>query len=88
MLKKYSTLEEVRNPKNQLYLYYILHRNINEKSMQSFFKNRNYNFGWLKKEKGYKSLFTKGVEDSIEFEDQNPIFRVYNAQFRSSFGIK
>ena len=87
MLKKYSTLEEVRNPKNQLYLYYILHRNINEKSMQSFFKNRNYNFGWLKKEKGYKSLFTKGVEDSIEFEDQNPIFQVYNAQFRYSFGI-
>lgn len=87
MLKKYSTLEEVRNPKNQLYLYYILHRNINEKSIQSFFKNRNYNFGWLKKEKGYKSLFTKGVEDSIEFEDQNPIFQVYNAQFRYSFGI-
>ncbi len=87
MLSKNVSLELVRHPKHQLYLYYIIHININKKGLSSFFKNGYYNFGWLKKDIGYKSLYSNGLEDSLEFENSNPIFQVYNSQFRYSLGI-
>jgi len=45
------------------------------------------NFGWLAKETGYKSLFTKGIKDCQFFSNTNPIFQVYNQQFRYNLGI-
>jgi len=84
---KQPTLEEIREVKTQLYLYYIIHKRIYNKDFHSFFKNGYLNFGWLAKETGYKSLFTKGIKDCQFFSNTNPIFQVYNQQFRYNLGI-
>ena len=85
--KKQPLFEEIREVKVQLYLYYILHSRIYEKEYWSFFKNGYFNFGWLAKEPKYKTLFTKGIEGCIYFPHSNPIFQVYNQQFRYNLGI-
>ena len=46
-----------------------------------FFKN-GYNFGWLDKEKGFKSIFDK------DGEKPNPIFQTYSSQFRYNLGLQ
>jgi len=86
-LVKQPVLEEIREVKSQLYLYYIIHKRIYNKDFYSFFKNGYLNFGWLAKETGYKSLFTKGIEGCQYFPNSNPIFQVYNQQFRYNLGI-
>lgn len=77
----------VRNVKQQLYLYYIIHEQIYGKAFDSFFKNYNFNFGWLAKENGYKSHFSAGIEHFSYSPDENPIFQLYNSQFRYNSGI-
>jgi hypothetical protein len=85
--RKYEDFSEIRHVKDHLYLYYIITERIYEMSFEQFFKNDNYNFGWLKKETGYKSLFSGGIEDCQYFPSNNPIFQVYNQQFRYNLGL-
>ena len=84
--KKQPAFEEITNVKHQLYLYYIMHTRIYNKQYNSFFKN-GYNFGWLSKEKGFKSLFVNGIEDCRYFHTTNPIFQTYDSQFRYNLGL-
>jgi len=85
--KKHPLFEEIREVKEQLYLYYIIHNRIYDKEYWSFFKNGYYNFGWLAKETKYKTLFSKGIKDCQYFHHSNPIFQVYNQQFRYNLGL-
>lgn len=87
LLKKQPNLSEVRNIKEQLYLYYILHLRILKKGYSSFFKNGD-NFGWLAKEKGFSSIFNNGIEDDNYFDTVNPIFQTYNIVFRYNSGLR
>jgi hypothetical protein len=83
----YTNFEDIRSVKTQLYIYYIIHKRIYNGNFYSFFKNSNVNFGWLTKEPGYKSLFTSGIDGCQYFPNSNPIFQVYNQQFRYNLGI-
>lgn len=85
---KFEDFSEIRNPKHQIYLYYIIHQRIYNKDFKTFFKNGNYNFGWLEKETGFTSLFKKGIDECQYFPEKNPIFQVYNQQFRYNLGLK
>jgi len=85
--KEYTNFEEIADVKKQLTLYYIFHYRINKATPLSFFKKDNFNFGWLKKEKGYKSHFKNGITNSNDFENTNPIFQGYKKQFRYNTGI-
>lgn len=83
----HANFEEIRNVKTQLYIYYIINKRIYNGNFNTFFKNGNINFGWLTKEPGYKSLFTNGIDGCQYFPNHNPIFQVYNQQFRYNLGI-
>lgn len=84
---EYEEFSEIRQVKDQLYLYYIISQRIYNQSFYQFFKNNNFNFGWLSKETGYKSLFSKGIDGCQYFPTTNPIFQVYNYQFRYNLGL-
>lgn len=83
----YTNCEKIRSVKTQLYIYYIIHKRIYNGNFYSFFKNSYVNFGWLTKEPGYKSLYTEGIDGCQYFPNSNPIFQVYNQQFRYNLGI-
>lgn len=83
----YNSFDEIRNVKQQLYTYYIISERLYDRKFHDFFKNGNLNFGWLSKENGYKSQFANGIDQCIRFSFKNPIFQVYNQQFRYSLGI-
>lgn len=85
-INTFGSLEEIRDVKVQLYLYYLIHIHIYKKGYNSFFKN-GFNFGWLLKEKGYKSLFSKGIDNCRWFPHVSPIFQTYKEQFRYNLGI-
>lgn len=82
-----NDLSEVRNVKEQLYLYYIIHINLIGKKYGSFFKT-GFNFGWLTKESGFSSIFLMGIKDDRWFDSLNPIFQTYQSQFRYNCGLK
>ena len=84
---EYDDFSSTRSVKEQLYIYYIINERVYEKRFDSFFKNGYLNFGWLLKETGYKSFFVKGVERCEYFPSYNPIFQLYNKQFRYNLGI-
>lgn len=86
-LKSNPDLTQVRNVKIQLSLYFLIHTHIENRTFKAFFKN-GFNFGWLKKEKGFMSLFSNGIEHDELYKKANPIFQTYNYQFRYSFGLK
>lgn len=79
---------EIRNVKQQLYIYYVLTRRIMNRSVYDFFGNR-WRIGWLEKEKGFTSLFHEGIEDDPRFSEpgHNPIFQTYGSQFRYNWGL-
>ncbi len=83
----YEDFSEITQVKDQLYLYYIINERIYEQPYSQFFKNNNFNFGWLTKETGFESFYTKGIEDCQYFKSTNPIFQVYNQQFRYNLGL-
>jgi hypothetical protein len=87
MSTAYVDFTEIRNVKYQLYMYYIIGQRIYKDSYYDFFKNGNLNFGWLRKENGYKSHFSDGIDECPRFSIVNPIFQVYNQQFRYSLGL-
>jgi hypothetical protein len=87
IFKNQPNFEEIREVKTQLYLYYIIHKRIYNNNFDTFFKNGNYNFGWLAEGPSYKSLFTKGIDGCQNFPHSNPIFQVYNQQFRYNLGL-
>ncbi|WP_165784674.1 hypothetical protein [Solitalea longa] len=87
MSADYDDFGSIRNAKEQLYLYYIIHEQVYQKTFESFFRNYNFNFGWLPKETGYKSHFSEGIEGCKYFPNHNPIFQLYNSQFRYNSGI-
>ncbi|GHE49548.1 DUF262 domain-containing protein [Sphingobacterium griseoflavum] len=87
LAKQYDDFSLIRNVKEQLYLYYIIGERIYNHSYANFFKNGNYNIGWLAKESGYKSHFTQGIKDCRYFPVTNPVFQFYNQQFRYNLGI-
>lgn len=86
--KKHEDLGEIRNVKQQLYIYYVLTRRIMGLSINDFFRN-GWRIGWLTKEKGFTSLFHDGIEGDPWFSDpgHNPIFQTYSSQFRYSWGL-
>lgn len=84
---RHTDFSNVRSVKEQLYIYYIIHEKVYGKTYASFFKDHNFNFGWLAKENGFKSHFNAGIEGSGDFENDNPIFQLYNSQFRYNSGI-
>lgn len=87
MVKRTPNLAEVRDVKEQLYLYYILHRRIMKLGIDRFFNN-GFNFGWLSKENGYASLFSNGIAKDQWSKSVNPIFQTYKSQFRYNLGLK
>lgn len=87
LTKKYNDFSEIRKVNEQLYLYYIISSRIYDYRCVDFFKNGNYNIGWLGKDVGFKSYFKEGIEGSNYFETTNPIFQLYNRQFRYNLGI-
>lgn len=87
LAKKIEDFSKIRQVKFQLYLYYIISERIYHQSYIQFFKNQNFNFGWLSKETGYKSLFSNGIEDCNYFPKDNPVFQVYKQQFRYNLGL-
>lgn len=87
LAKKYDDFSEIRKVNEQLYLYYIISNRIYGYKCVDFFKNGNYNIGWLGKEAGFKSHFKQGIEGANYFEKTNPIFQLYNLQFRYNLGI-
>jgi hypothetical protein len=87
LAKNHVNFSEITQVKEQLYLYYIITERIYNQSHIHFFKNHNFNFGWLAKETGYKSLFNQGIEGCQYFNSSNPIFQVYNQQFRYNLGL-
>lgn len=87
LTSKYEDFSKIRLVKDQLYLYYIISERIYNLPYHQFFKNHNFNFGWLKKETGYKSLFTDAIENCRYFPSSNPIFQLYNQQFRYNLGL-
>ena len=44
-------------------------------------------FGWLNKETGFRTLFSAGIDGCNYFHTTNPIFQVYNQQFRYNLGL-
>lgn len=88
LIKKYEDFSEIRNVKEQLYLYYIVSERIYNHFGGRFFKRDNFNFGWLDKETGYRSLFKCGIENCSYYPETNPIFQLFNEQFRYNDGIK
>lgn len=84
---KFSDFSLIKDVKIQLYLYYIIGERLYNHKYKDFFKNDNFNIGWLAKESGYKSYFTQGIEDCQYFPNTNPIFQFYNQQFRYNLGI-
>lgn len=84
---KFEDFGLIRNVKEQLYLYYIIHEQVYQKSFDNFFKNYNFNFGWLGKESGYKSHYSNGLDGCKYFTTQNPIYQLYNSQFRYNSGL-
>lgn len=85
--EKYEEFEEIKQVREQLYLYYIISERVYSYTYNQFFKNNNFNFGWLAKEAGYKSLFTNGIEGCQYFYSVNPIFQTYNQLFRFNLGL-
>ena len=86
--KKHEDLGEIRNVKQQLYIYYVLTRRIMKLDVNDFFRN-GWRIGWLEKEKGFTSLFHEGIESDPKFSElgYNPIFQTYGSQFRYSWGL-
>lgn len=86
--KRHEDLGEIRNVKQQLYIYYVLTRRIMGLSINDFFRN-GWRIGWLSKEKGFTSLFHEGIEGDPWFSEpgHNPIFQTYYSQFRYSGGL-
>jgi hypothetical protein len=85
--KKFDDFTEIKQVKDQLYLYYIISERIYYQSSFQFFKNDYFNFGWLTKETGYKSLYSNGLDGCYYFPNVNPIFQLYNEQFRYNLGL-
>lgn len=83
----HENFSEIKQVKDQLYLYYIISERIYNQSYNQFFKNHNFNFGWLTKETGYKSLFLNGIDGCQFFSTDNPVFQVYKHLFRYNLGL-
>lgn len=83
---EHDELSQVRDVKIQLQLLYILCVRVMERNPSEFFAN-GYNFGWLKKENGFTSLFTQGIDGDPWFSEENPIFQTYNSLFRYNMGL-
>lgn len=86
--KRHEDLGEIRNVKQQLYIYYVLTRRIMGLNINDFFQN-GWRIGWLAKEKGFTSLFHEGIEGDPWFSEpgHNPIFQTYYSQFRYNGGL-
>jgi len=87
LINEYDDFSQIRDAKKQLYLYYIINERIYNQPYTNFFKNNNFNFGWLNKETGFRTLFSAGIDGCNYFHTTNPIFQVYNQQFRYNLGL-
>ena len=79
-------IAEIRDVRQQLYLYYILTVRIMGKGKSEFFCN-GFNFGFLPKEKGFSSLFN-GIGGNQYYTDKSPIYQTYSSQFRYNLGLQ
>jgi hypothetical protein len=85
-ISKNGKLAEIKDKQQQLYIYYILTVRIMEKEKGYFFRN-GCNFGFLKKEQGFSSLFN-GIDGNSEYIDESPIYQTYSTYFRYSYGLQ
>lgn len=87
LLLVYEDFSLIDDVKVQLRLYYIITRRLMELSSYDFFKE--WNFGWLSKEKGFVSLFQNGIKGDTWWGTgcKNPIFQTYNSNFRYNLGL-
>lgn len=82
MLNKYGNLSFVNQPKEQLYLLYILSTRVLKYTIEDFFNN-GYQFGWLSKNiPGYSPLFEKFYDWNIGM-----IYQSYSTYFQYNRGI-
>lgn len=79
MLRSYGDLALINQPKQQLYLLYIINTNILNWTWDYFFVGKRFNFSWVKREKGYKTPF------EYVLEKPNQIFQAYPAVFRGDY---
>ena len=82
MQDKYGNLSFANQPKEQLYLLYILSTRVLKYTIADFFNN-GYQFGWLSKNiSGYSPLFKKFYDKS-----SGMIYQSYGTYFQYNRGI-
>lgn len=84
MYKKHGQLESVSEPKEQLYLLYIISARLKEKRFDQFFKNNGFNFGWLDKTSGFSTPF---VGPLAGCNLPNQIYQTYPTYFQYNRGL-
>lgn len=83
----WDALTKIRDPQQQLFIYYVITRRVMHKNENEFF-GKGDNFGWLEKKEGYASLFTKGIKDCQWFSETSPTFQSYGGRFHHKKGVK
>ncbi len=80
--KSNNDLSSLSEPKDQLYVLYILTTRVLGKSWREFFVCERFNFGWVETESGYTSPF-KELLGSYTIK----IFQTYPQRFRGETGV-
>lgn len=82
-----GALETLRNPKEQLFVYYVISRRLLKTGVEGFFSKGRRNFGWIEREgkSGYSSLFTSGIKDC---DKEDLIYQIYRRYFRCNCGLQ
>lgn len=82
MNKSNNDLSTLSDPKDQLYILYVLTTRILGKTWRDFFVCERFNFGWVEAETGYTSPFKELLGGPT-----NKIFQTYPQRFRSETGV-
>ena len=82
MLRSYGDLALVNEPKQQLYLLYIINTSVLNWSWDYFFVESRFNFSWVKREKGYKTPFESVLDKPKQ------IFQTYPSVFRGDYIVE
>lgn len=80
--KSNNDLSSLSEPKDQLYILYVLTTRILKKSWRNFFVCERFNFGWVETQAGYTSPFKELLGSST-----NKIFQTYPQRFRGETGV-
>ncbi|MDE6268793.1 MAG: DUF262 domain-containing protein [Muribaculaceae bacterium] len=81
MAKNEGALDKVSDPKEQLFILYIITTDILQWHWNRFFARSEYNFGWVNREKGYKTPF------ECLLSSPKQIFQTYPSRFVGDYII-